>query len=111
MIVYEGSAASPQTAAGVEGALNANDANAVATSLRQHGGIRAIVAGAQHLDFTDQTLFSPLRSLTFIGPIAGQRAREITRGLVLGFFDQTLRRSGRVPTYPEVKMERWPGAQ
>ena len=111
MIVYEGSAASPQTAAGVEGALNANDANAVATSLRQHGGIRAIVAGAQHLDFTDQTLFSPLRSLTFTGPIAGQRAREITRGLVLGFFDQTLRRSGRVPTYPEVKMERWPGAQ
>ena len=110
MIVYEGGAASPHPETGVEGALNTSDKTAVEISLKQHGGIRAFVQGTQHLDFTDQTLFSPFRSLTFTGPIAGKRIREITRGLVLGFFDQTLRRTGRVPTYPEVKMERWPGA-
>ena len=37
-----------------------------------------------------------------------ERIREITRGLVLGFFDQTLRGTGEIPEYPEVKMERWP---
>ena len=110
MIVYEGVSAIQHPETGVEGALNSNDKNAVDSSLKQHGGIRAFVDGTQHLDFTDQTLFSPFRSLTFTGPIAGQRIREITRGLVLGFFDQTLRRTGRVPTYPEVKMERWPGS-
>ena len=110
MIVYEGSAAVPQPEAGVEGALNVSDKNGVEASLKQHGGIRAIVEGAQHLDFTDQTLFSPFRSLTFTGPIAGPRIREITRSMVLGFFDETLRGKGEVPTYPEVKMERWPGA-
>jgi predicted dienelactone hydrolase len=108
MVIYEGIAAIPHPETGVEGALNTSDANAVEASLKQHGGLRAFVAGTQHMDFTDQTLFSPLQRLTFTGPIKGERSREITRGLVLGFFDQTLRGSGQIPEYPEVKMERWP---
>lgn len=109
LIVYEGSAAIPHAETGVEGALNTTDKNAVETSLKQHGGIKAYVEGTKHLDFTDQTLFSPFRSLTFTGPIAGERIREITRGLVRGFFDQTLKGTGEIPAYPEVKMERSAG--
>lgn len=108
LTVYEGSSAIPHPQTGIEGALNTDDSTTVQSSLQQFGGIRAFVAGTQHLDFTDQTLFSPLRRLTFTGPIRGARAREITRGLVLGFFDQTLRNSGELPTYPEVKTEHWP---
>jgi len=109
LIVNEGVAAIPHSETGVEGALNTADSVAVNGSLKEYGGLRAYVAGAQHLDFTDQTLFSPLRSLTFTGPIKGERIREITRGLVLGFFDQTLKAKGQIPTYPEVKVEHWPG--
>ena len=111
LLVYEGIAAIPHPQTGVEGALNTDDTAATETSLKQHGGYRAYVADTQHLDFTDQTLFSPLRSLTFTGPIKGDRVREITRGLILGFFDQTLKGTGEIPTYPEVKVERWPGTK
>lgn len=108
LVVYEGVAAPPHPQTGIEGTLNTDDTFTVEASLKQFGGIRAYVADTQHLDFTDQTLFSPLQRLTFTGPIAGIRAREITRGVVLGFFDQTLRHAGEIPTYPEVKLERWP---
>ncbi len=109
LIVYEGAAAIPHPETGVEGALNTMDDAAVDGSLKKYGGLRAYVAGALHLDFTDQTLFSPLRRLTFTGPIKGERTREITRGLVLAFFNQNLKGKGEIPTYPEVKMERRPG--
>ena len=108
LMVNEGVAAISHPETGVEGALNTTDSAAVNGSLHKYGGYRAFVSGAQHLDFTDQTLFSPLRSLTFTGPIQSERVREITRGLVLGFFNQTLKGQGEIPTYPEVKLEHWP---
>ena len=110
LMLNEGAAAIPHPETGVEGTLNTTDSDAVNGSLKKYGGYRAFVGGAQHLDFTDQTLFSPLRSLTFTGPIKGERVREITRGLVLGFFNQTLKGKGEIPTYPEVKLEHWPAA-
>jgi len=109
LFVYEGVPTIPHPETGVEGALNMTDRDAVNGSLKKYGGYRAYVSGAQHLDFTDQTLFSPFRRLTFTGPIKGERIREITRGLVLGFFNQTLKGTDEIPTYPEVKTERWPG--
>ena len=107
LMVNEGVAAISHPETGVEGALNTTDSAAVNGSLHKYGGYRAFVSGAQHLDFTDKTLFSPLRSLTFTGPIQSERVREITRGLVLGFFNQTLKGTGEIPAYSEVKMERW----
>jgi predicted dienelactone hydrolase len=108
LFVYEGSGELRPPPVGVEGALNTADNAAVDGTLQRYGGLRAWVAGTQHLDFTDQTLTSPLHRVTFTGPIAGERIRTITRGLVLGFLDQTLRGSGQVPEFPEVKMEHWP---
>jgi predicted dienelactone hydrolase len=108
LLLYEGSGEIRLPPHGVEGALDTADFTAIDTSLRRFGGLRAFVAGTQHLDFTDQTLTSPLRRLTFTGPIPGPRIRAITRSLVLGFFNQTLRGEGSIPAYPEVKMERFP---
>jgi dienelactone hydrolase len=107
LLVYEGIAAIPHPQTGVEGALNSGDMANVEANLKQYGGIRTFVTGTQHLDFTDQTLFSPLQRLIATGPIPGDRAREITRGLVLGFFEQTLRGKGEIPTYPEVRSDRF----
>ena len=94
---------------GTDAQVDADDNAAVDGSLQHYGGLRAYVAGTQHLDFTDQTLVSPIQRLTHTGPIKGARVREITRGLVLGFFDQELKGKGNVPAFAEVRMERFGG--
>ena len=72
-------------------------------SLARYGGCEAFIRGTQHADFTDETLVSPIGRLTYTGPLSPLRVRPIVRGLVLGFFDQTLRQKGSLPTYPEVQ--------
>ena len=109
--IYEGASDVRRPETGVEGALDSFDNTAVDGSLARFGGLRAYVAGTQHLDFTDQTLLSPLQRITFTGPIAGERIRTITRGLVLGFFDRELKGTGEIPAYPEVKMQHFPAGR
>ncbi len=110
LFVYEKASEARRPVTDVDSQVDADDNAAVDASLARYGGSRAFVAGTQHLDFTDQTLVSPLQRLTNTGPIKGERIREITRGLVLGFFDRELKGTGSVPSYPEVRMERF-GAQ
>lgn len=106
MFVYEGSAAVRPGGEGVEARMDRDDNAAVDASLRRFGGYRGYVGGTQHLDFTDWTLVSPVQRLTHTGPIAGERVREITRGLLVGFFDEALKGAGAgVPKYPEVKVD------
>ena len=105
LFVYEKVSETRRPVADVDSQVDADDNAAIDASLAKYGGLRAFVAGTQHLDFTDQTLVSPLQRLTNTGPIKGERIREITRGLVLGFFDKTLKGQGSVPTYPEVRMD------
>jgi dienelactone hydrolase len=96
------------TEPGPEGELDRYDQAVVSGSLRQFGGVRATLAGTQHLDFTDQTLLSPLQRLTYTGPMQGARVREIVRAMVLGFFDRELRgMDGGMSSYPEVKVKRF----
>jgi dienelactone hydrolase len=105
LFVYEGSAEERGRNTGAEARLDAADNAAVDGSLARFGGLRAYVAGTQHLDFTDQTMVSPLQRLTYTGPIKGERVRTILRGMIVGFFDRTLKGSGEIPEFPEVKME------
>ena len=109
LFVYEGSAQVRRPAVGVEGELDRDDNAAVDASLQKYGGLRAYVAGTQHMDFTDQTLVSPWQRLTYTGPIKGDRVRTIVRGMVLGFFDRELTGTGGVPSFPEVTVERFGG--
>ncbi len=111
LFVYEEVSEVRRAPVDVDAQVDAADNAAVDGSLAKYGGLRAFVAGTQHLDFTDQTLLSPIQRLTHTGPIQGERIRAITRGLVLGFFDEELKGEGSVPTYPEVKMESFGGAR
>ena len=74
----------------------------VTASLKRYGGYEAYLYGTQHGDFTDATLGSPIQRLTYTGPIAGDRIRTMTRALVLGFLDQTLKGTGTLPEFPEL---------
>ena len=111
MFVYEGSGEARGRNVGAEGKLDADDNAAVDGSLARFGGLRAYVAGTQHLDFTDQTLVSPIQRLTYPGPITGERVRTILRGMVVGFFDEELKGTGGVPGFPEVTVQTYKGKE
>ena len=115
LFVYEardaGLAGGLPTGPSVDDRLERSDRELVDHSLQTGGGFRAYVGGTQHADFTDAVLESPLQRLTWTGPIRPVRAETITRGLVLGFFNQTLKGEGSgPPAYPEVRMETRPAA-
>jgi dienelactone hydrolase len=93
----------PITGSSIDDQLARVDRAAIDASLCRAPGLEAYILRAQHLDFTDQTLVSPLQRLTYTGPIPGPRMRQITRALVLAFFDQTLKHTGTLPTFPDVR--------
>ena len=91
------------TGPSVDNELDRQDLASVNQSLTRYGGCEAYIPQIQHNDFTDQTLVSPIQRLTYTGPLAGDRVRPLVRGLVLAFFDQTLRQQGQLANYPEVQ--------
>jgi dienelactone hydrolase len=97
----------------VEAALDAADFADVKASLRNFGGYLLSVKGAEHEDFTDQPLISPMRMLSHRGTLPAQRIQEISRRYVLAFFNKTLRgedppvfHQGASP-YSEASLEAW----
>ena len=57
-----------------------------------HSGYTLAIAGAEHFDFTDLPLFSPLtHQLGLTGTIDGELMTEILNRYTLAFFDKTLR--------------------
>jgi predicted dienelactone hydrolase len=90
---------------GVEGILDHDDTTGIDTSMSRYGGIEAFVTGAYHQDFTDETLVSPFRRITYTGPIGGERIRLITREMLLAFFNRSLRGNSQpLPKFPEVRI-------
>ncbi|GAC1631257.1 MAG: alpha/beta hydrolase [Nevskia sp.] len=91
------------------------DEDTVQANLARHGGLRVIIAGTEHFNFTDLCLTSPLRRLSHSGTIAPRRGYEIVYAYALAWFDRSLR--GRpsplldttVSPYPEViRVNYWP---
>jgi dienelactone hydrolase len=98
----------------MEAQLDLTDTAAVSAYLKEYGGFRLFISGTQHMDFTDQSLVSPLPLLSSTGPIAPARIQSILRAYVLAFFDKTLRgqdpsllNRGSSSPFSEVKMEHW----
>jgi dienelactone hydrolase len=105
---------SPDRAIRVEAELDTADTELIDTNLKQFGGYKLYIAGAQHMDFTDQSLYSPWHRLTETGPIPPARMHEILREYVLTFFDNTiygkdspLLESGNTSPFREVRFEHW----
>lgn len=93
--------------------FSAQDYAHVTDSMRQYGGLILFVAGTNHVDFSDRSLFSPLTRLTGGGTLAPKRAHAIVNAYTLAFFTQTLKETsqpllekGRNP-YPEVELQRF----
>jgi dienelactone hydrolase len=104
----------PGPNATAEAILDATDSADMKSSLSRFGGYLLSVKGAEHEDFTDQPLVSPLRILSHRGTIPAQQIQTIVRSYVLAFFDNTLRGAGpgilaaRTGPYVEASLKVWP---
>ena len=66
------------------------DAAHVSNLLQHHGGYWLKLQGADHMNFTDRTITSPLRRLAGGGSIDARRAHAILRDYAVKFFSQAL---------------------
>lgn len=71
--------------------FSAQDYSQVTDSLRQYGGWLLFVAGTNHVDFSDRSLFSHLRRFTGGGTLPAERTHTILNAYTLAFFEHTLK--------------------
>jgi dienelactone hydrolase len=106
----------PGPNATAEAVLDAGDSADMEASLRRLGGYLLSVKGAEHDDFTDQPLVSPLRILSHSGTIPAKQIQSIVRNYVVAFFGKTLRGEDprvlrtRPGPYAEASLEAWPAS-
>ncbi len=119
LLVMSASSLSPEknhSAETIADQLDDRDAADVEASLRRYGGYHLVLKGAQHDDFTDESLVSPVRRLANRGTIPAGQLQDIVRTYVLAFFDKTLR--GKDPSilhetsspFKEVSFDSWPSS-
>jgi dienelactone hydrolase len=83
------------------------DAAHVRQLLTRYGGYILKIDGANHMNFTDRAITSPLRKLAGGGPIDPRLAHRIIRDYAVNFFNQALRGQPSIllnsqSRYPEV---------
>ncbi|MGB8478112.1 MAG: hypothetical protein WCE63_04625 [Acidobacteriaceae bacterium] len=82
-------------------------------TMRAFGGYMLTIRGSRHFDFSDRTLYSPIRRLTDSGTISPQRAQQIVEAYTLQFFSHTLQGkpapllAANSSPYKEVQFENW----
>jgi predicted dienelactone hydrolase len=95
--------------------LSVVDTAELVASLHRYGGFVLTLKGAEHEDFTDQPLVSPLRRLSHRGAIPAPEMEAILRTYVLAFFDRTVRGQepealhSKASIFPEATLESWSG--
>jgi dienelactone hydrolase len=93
--------------------LSVQDYEHVTNSLKQHGGYVLFIAGTEHVDFTDRSLFSPLVALSGHGAVKPERVHAIVNAYTLAFFCDVLKGEASPllttdPTpYKEVEFHRY----
>ncbi len=86
-------------------------------SLREYGGWLLFVSGTNHVDFSDRSLFSPLRKWTGGGTLDPRRAHALMNAYTLAFFKQTFNGTKEPlleqssSAYPEVDFQHFPAKQ
>ena len=82
-------------------------------TMRAFGGYTLTIRGSRHFNFTDRSLYSPLRRLTDSGMISPQRAQQIVEAYTLQFFAHTLQGqpapllAANNSPYKEVQFDNW----
>ena len=95
-----------------EAVLDRQDEAQLQGFLHAHGGVRAIIAGTRHGNFTDAPLLSILHRHG--GSIDPERARAIIDDTLVAFFDRQLLGAATASptslrrTYPELTLQVWP---
>jgi dienelactone hydrolase len=88
-------------------------ANSKTRMLERCGGIRIVIDGLVHTDFTDQIFMSPLRRISWSGSLAPKRVAHLLNTYALAFFQHTLLDkpstllSQNVKDFPEVRVQDW----
>lgn len=81
-----------------------------------YGGYVLTIEGTRHMNFSDRSLYSPIRSLTDSGPIDAGLAHQIIEAYTLAFFNHTLRGKDEPllnetdHAYSVARMATWPEA-
>jgi predicted dienelactone hydrolase len=97
--------------------FSAQDYRRVTESMQQFGGWVLFVAGTNHVDFSDRSLFSHLRRFTGGGTLAPARTHAIVNAYTLAFFEQTLKDKNQPlleqkgSPYAEVEFHHYPGVK
>lgn len=82
-------------------------------TFRTYGGYMVTVRGSRHFDFSDRSLYSPIRRLTEAGTISAVRVHEITEAYTLQFFEHALQGKAAPllaadnSPYKEVQFDNW----
>ncbi len=82
-------------------------------TMQEFGGYMLTIRGSRHFDFSDRTLYSPIRRLTEAGTVSPVRAHEIVEAYTLQFFSHTLLGkpapllAANGSPYKEVQFENW----
>ncbi|MEO6829455.1 MAG: hypothetical protein ABI164_06560, partial [Acidobacteriaceae bacterium] len=82
-------------------------------TMRANGGYVLTLLGSRHNDFSDRSIYSPLRRLTQAGSIAPRRAHQIIEAYTLQFFSRYLLNqpvpllNRKDSPYKEVQFENW----
>jgi predicted dienelactone hydrolase len=93
--------------------LDALDLVHLHQTMRANGGYMLTLLGSRHNDFSDRSIYSPLRRLTDGGKIVPRRAHEIIEAYTLQFFSRYLLRqpapllNRKDSPYKEVQFENW----
>jgi predicted dienelactone hydrolase len=93
--------------------LNFEDSRNVDRSLSRFGGYRLKIRGAGHMNFTDRTIYSPIRKFSEAGSIDPRRAQSIVEDYTLAFFSKYLKGSDELlleqepSPYREVEFKIW----
>jgi predicted dienelactone hydrolase len=69
---------------------SADDFHQVSVGMETNGGYMLFLSDTHHVDFTDRSLFSPLRSLTGGGSADPTTVHTIINAYTLAFFEQSL---------------------
>jgi dienelactone hydrolase len=114
MDAFEPESKAARTTSDPDSILDATDVAELKASLLKYGGYSVLISGAEHDDFTDQPLVSPLRRLSHRGTIPASKMQTIVRSYVLAFFEQELRhkdadilQAGSHP-FADASLEVWP---
>jgi len=106
---------SPDQSRSRSGEFAVEDFSHVTKSMTEHGGYLLYIAGTQHVDFSDRSLFSPLASLTGRGTVAPDRVHQIVNAYTLAFFTHVLNGEAsplldaNPAPFKEVEIEHFPG--